>query len=131
VLSEEIRRKSSQETSTLEAMVARGQSKERGKNQRGTSRSKSKGKKVKQKCWYFDKLRHLKKDCWKRQQSSKDDSTKESMEANSTETSLGTNITCVNSITIPSNILFLMMPTPIVLQGIPFPKNTTPSSTYW
>jgi hypothetical protein len=53
LLTEEMRRKSSQETSTSEAMVARGRSKERGKNQRGTSRSKSKGKKGKLKCWYY------------------------------------------------------------------------------
>jgi hypothetical protein len=40
LLSEEIRKRSS---------------KERGKNQRGTSRSKSKGKKSKHKCWFCGK----------------------------------------------------------------------------
>jgi hypothetical protein len=44
LFSEEMRRRSSKETSTIEAMVVRGRSTERGKNQRGTSRSKSKGK---------------------------------------------------------------------------------------
>ena len=33
---------------------------------RGTSRSKSKGRKRKLKCWYCNKTGHLKKDCWKR-----------------------------------------------------------------
>jgi hypothetical protein len=42
LLSEEKRKKSNLETSTSEAMVTRGRSKERGKNQRGTSQSKSK-----------------------------------------------------------------------------------------
>jgi hypothetical protein len=85
LLSEEVWRKSNLETSTSEAMVARGRSKERGENSRGTSRSKSKGKKGKQKCWYCNKSGHLKKDCWKRQ-ASKEDSTKEE---NSVETSSG------------------------------------------
>jgi hypothetical protein len=67
LLSEEMRRRSSKETSTTEAMVVRGRSTERGKNQRGTSRSKSKGKKGKKKCWFCGKSGHLKKDCWKRQ----------------------------------------------------------------
>jgi hypothetical protein len=89
MLFEEMRRKSSQETSTSEVMVARGQSEERGKNQRSTSRSKSKVKKGKLKCWYFGKLGHLKNDCWKRQQASKEDSIKEAKEANSTKTSSG------------------------------------------
>ena len=47
LLSEEIRKTSSKETSTIEAMMIKGRSTERGKNQRGTSRSKSKGKKSK------------------------------------------------------------------------------------
>ena len=66
LLFEEVRRKSSIETSTREAMVARGRSKERGEKTRGSSRSKSKGgKKCKAKCWYCNKLEHLKKDFWK------------------------------------------------------------------
>ena len=40
LLSEEMRRRSSKETSIAKAMVVKGQSTERGKNQRGTSRSK-------------------------------------------------------------------------------------------
>jgi len=43
-------------------MVVRGQSRERGEKSRGTSRSKSKGKKSKIKCWYCCKLGYLKKD---------------------------------------------------------------------
>jgi hypothetical protein len=39
--------------------------------------SKSKYSKGKGKCWFYGKSRHLKKDCWKRQQASKEDSTKE------------------------------------------------------
>ena len=58
-------------------MVDRGRSKERVENSRGTSRSKSKGKKGKKKCWFCGKFGHLKKDCWKRQQASKEDSKKE------------------------------------------------------
>eukprot|EP01018_Ginkgo_biloba_P027656 Gb_41806 [translate_table: standard] len=85
LLSEETRRKSSSESSTSEAMVARGRSKEIGEKSRGTSRSKSRGKKGTQKCWFCNKSGHLKKDCWKRQ-ASKEDSTKE---ANSAETSSG------------------------------------------
>ena len=53
LLSEEVRRKSIIETFALEAMVARGRSKERGERARGSSRSKSKGSnKCKEKCWY-------------------------------------------------------------------------------
>jgi hypothetical protein len=87
LLPEEMRKKSSKETSTTAAMVVKGQSTERGKNHRGTSRSKSKGNKSKQKCWFCGKSGHLKKDCWKRQNASKEDSTKESKEANVEETS--------------------------------------------
>jgi len=47
LLAKKMRRKSSQETSTSEAMVARGRYTERGQNLRGTSISKSKGKKGK------------------------------------------------------------------------------------
>ena len=72
LLSEEVRRKSSIETSAPEAMVARGRSKEWGEKTRGYSRSKSKGgKKSKAKCWYCNKLGHLKKDCWKRKEAEK------------------------------------------------------------
>ena len=64
LLSEEVRKKSSIETSTPEAMVARVRSKERGEKARVFSISKSKGgKKCKAKCWYCNKLGHLKKYC--------------------------------------------------------------------
>jgi hypothetical protein len=82
-----LEKKNRKEISTTEAMVVRGRSTERGENQRGTSRSNSKGKKSKQKCWFCGKSRHLKKDCWKIQNASKEDSTKESKEANVAETS--------------------------------------------
>ena len=58
-------------------MVVRGQSKEKGEKSRGNSRSKSKDKKRKLKCWYCNKTGHLKKECWKRQESKKDDSKSE------------------------------------------------------
>ena len=77
LLSEELRKKSSLETSSPEALVVRGRSKEKGENSRGTSRSKSKGGKRKLKCWYYNKIGHLKKDCWKRQESKKYDSKSE------------------------------------------------------
>ena len=69
LLSQEVRRKSSTDTTASEAMVARGCSKERGEKLRGTSRSKSKGNKCKAKCWNCNKVGHLKKDCWKRKES--------------------------------------------------------------
>jgi hypothetical protein len=75
-------RKTSKETSTTKAMVVKGRSTERGKKQRGTSRSKSKGKTSKQKFWFCGKSGHLKKDSWKRQNASKEDSRKETNEAN-------------------------------------------------
>jgi hypothetical protein len=74
LLAEEMRRKSSKETSTLEAMLVRGQTKE--KNERIFSQSKSRHRKGKTKCWYCGKTRHLKKDCWKRKES-EENSTKE------------------------------------------------------
>ena len=73
LLSEELRKKSSIETSSPETLVVRGRSKEKGENSRGTSRSKSKGRKSKLKCWYCSKTGHLKKECWKRQESKKYD----------------------------------------------------------
>ena len=65
LLVEEVRKKSNVETFALEAMVARGRSKERGEKTRGSSKSKSKGKKCKAKFWYCNKIGHLKKHCWK------------------------------------------------------------------
>jgi len=47
LLSDEVRRNSNIENSTPEAIVARGQSKERGEKARSSSKSKSKGKKCK------------------------------------------------------------------------------------
>jgi TFIIF-interacting CTD phosphatase-like protein len=67
LLAEEMRRKSSQATSTSEMMLFRGQTKE--ENERSSSRSKSRCRKSKEKCWYCGKTRHLKKDFWKRKES--------------------------------------------------------------
>jgi hypothetical protein len=67
LLADEMRRKSSKETSTSKAMLVRGRTKE--KNERSSSRSKSRHKKSKEKCWYCGKTGHLKKDCWKRKES--------------------------------------------------------------
>ena len=74
LLSEELRKKSSFETSTSEALVVRGRSKEIGENSRGNSRSKSNNRKRKLKFWYYNKVGHLKKNCWKREESKKDES---------------------------------------------------------
>ena len=63
LLTEEVRRKSSSEISTPEAMVARGRSRERTQSSNGKSRSKSKGGKIKARFWYCNKVGHLKKDC--------------------------------------------------------------------
>eukprot|EP00253_Pinus_taeda_P034717 PITA_34717 len=68
-------------------MMARGRSRERhsgGKH--SDSRSKSKGKKPKAKCWHCGKAGHLKKDCWKRKQADKEGSSEEKKEANTTDT---------------------------------------------
>ena len=68
LLSKELRKKYSLETSSTEALVVRGRSKEKGEKSRGkSSRSKSKGRKSKLKCWYCNKIGHIKKDYWKRQ----------------------------------------------------------------
>jgi transposase len=71
LLVEEMRRKSSKETSTSQAMLVRGQTKE--KNGRSVYRSKSRHRKVKEKCWYCGKTGHLKKHCWKRKESEEND----------------------------------------------------------
>ena len=65
LLSEETRKRSNSETSTSEAMMVRGRSKERRFSKHNESRSKSKGKKSKVKCWFCGKSGHLKKDRWK------------------------------------------------------------------
>lgn len=78
LLSKEIRKKFGKETSIVEEMVVRGQSIEGGKYQKGTAKSKSKDSKGKEKCWFCGKSGHLKKDYWKRQQASKQDSRKRS-----------------------------------------------------
>jgi hypothetical protein len=70
-------------------MVVRGRPKERGQVQRDFSRSKLKGKKRKLKCWNCSKSGHLKKESWKRQQASKEDSSKETKKENTTETGSG------------------------------------------
>jgi len=85
LLSEETRKKIYLETSTSHAMMVRGKPKERGQGQRDFSRSKSKGKKSKLKYWFCGKSGHLKKDCWKRQQASKDDPAKETKEVKAIE----------------------------------------------
>ena len=66
LLSEELMNKFSFETYTLEDLFVRGRSRQRGEKSRGTSRSKSKGRKSRLKCWYYNKAGHLKKDFWKR-----------------------------------------------------------------
>ena len=58
---EETRKKSSLENSTSEVTIARGRTSERGQHSRGTSRSNLKGKKIKLKCWFYNKAGHLKK----------------------------------------------------------------------
>ena len=88
LLSEELRKKTSLETSPPEALVVRGRSKEKGEKSRGTSTSKSKGRKSKLKCWYYNKTDHLKKDCWKRQESKKDDSKSKANSVKSSDSSM-------------------------------------------
>jgi hypothetical protein len=63
LLYEETKKKSNLETSTSEVMMVRDKPKERGHSQRDFSRSKSKGKKSKLKCWFCGKYGHLEKDC--------------------------------------------------------------------
>jgi hypothetical protein len=67
LLAEEMRRKSSKETSPSEVMLVRGRTKEQ--NERIFSQSKSRHRKGKEKFRYCGKTRHLKKDCWKRKES--------------------------------------------------------------
>ena len=70
-------------------MMVRGRSKERCFSKLNNSQSKSKGKKSKLKCWFCGKSGHLKKGCWKRQQTSKGDSSTENKEANTTDIGSG------------------------------------------
>ena len=86
LLSEESRKKTSLETSSPEALVVRGRSKEKGEKSRGTSISKSKGRKRKLKCWYCNKNGNLKNFFWKIKVSKKDDS---KSEANSVKSDSG------------------------------------------
>lgn len=95
LLSKETRKRSNSETSTSEAMMARGRSRERCSNKHNDLRSKSKGKKSKVKCWFCGKSGHLKKDCWKRQKASKEDSSTPKQEANMTNTGLASK-TCMS-----------------------------------
>ena len=85
---EELRNKSSLETSSPEALVVRAQSKEKGEKSSGASRSKSKGIKSKLKCWYCNKTDHLKKDCWKKQESKKDESKSNANSVKSSDSSM-------------------------------------------
>eukprot|EP00253_Pinus_taeda_P015642 PITA_15642 len=73
-------------------MMVKGHSKERCFSRQSDSRSKSKGKKSKVKCWFCGKSGHLKKDRWKQQQTSKEDSSTEKKEANTTDTELRKNL---------------------------------------
>jgi hypothetical protein len=98
LMSKETRKKSNSETSTSEVMMVRGRPKERGHGQRDFSWSKLKGKNIKIKCWFCGKSRHLKKDCWKRQQASKDDPPKETKEANATKTGSATSSVMTNEV---------------------------------
>jgi hypothetical protein len=68
----EVKIKFSLETSTLEGMMARGRSIERGEDSSGTTRAKSNGKNDKGSCWYYNKSRNLKKDCLKRKEFEED-----------------------------------------------------------
>jgi hypothetical protein len=63
--------------------MVRGRTKE--KSDRIFSRSMSRHKKCKAKCWYYGKIGHLKKDCWKRKESEE----KSKKEANLAITNLG------------------------------------------
>eukprot|EP00253_Pinus_taeda_P009594 PITA_09594 len=115
LLSEETRKRSNLETSTSKAMMVRGRYKERHFNRHNDSRSKSKGKNSKVKCWFCGKSGHLKKDSWKQQQTSKEDSLTEKKEAKTTDTgsasssegivdrSGGYNLLCDKLITINDN----------------------------
>eukprot|EP00253_Pinus_taeda_P009679 PITA_09679 len=85
LLFEETRKRSNSETSTSEAMMVKGHSRERHFSKHNNLCSKLKGKKGKVKCWFCGKSGHLKKDYWKRQQTSKEDSLTEKKEANKTD----------------------------------------------
>ena len=61
LLTEEMRRKSSQGSSSGEAMVAQGRPFKKEHGDRGKTRSKSNSKK-KMKCWNCEKIGHVKKD---------------------------------------------------------------------
>lgn len=97
ILREEMRRKSTGETSTSLGSVFnvenRGRSKERGKGP-GNEKSRGKSKKGhsqsrgKKDCWYYRKPGYLKKDCWSQKNKEGDRNENDSKETNITSNTL-------------------------------------------